>query len=160
VFRPGFFGQVYQRRKLRNHQSSAIWKVKQGQAKADAETSQSREKDAVSSMVGEEDTSLASEEVLRGGEGEPKVLQLANRQSEELAVTYLGLESDCSCQSRFGSYVARQTTVLGEKGFVVEKGNTMAVSEDGGGLLLAPQVSSSQLSAVLGNSGFGVDLVD
>jgi hypothetical protein len=36
----------------------------------------------------------------------------------------------------------------------------MAVSEDGGGLLLAPQVSSSQLSAVLGNSGFGVDLVD
>jgi hypothetical protein len=118
VFRPGFFGQVYQRRKLRNHQSSAIWKVKQGQAKADAETSQSREKDAVSSMVGEEDTSLASEEVLRGGEGEPKVLQLANRQSEELAVTYLGLESDDSRQSGFGSYVARETTDLGEKGSV------------------------------------------
>ncbi len=36
----------------------------------------------------------------------------------------------------------------------------MALSEDGGGLLLAPQASSSQLCAVLGNSGFGVDLVD
>jgi len=47
-------------------------------------------------MVGEEDTSPASEEVLCGGEGEPTVLQLANRQLEELAVTYLGLESDGS----------------------------------------------------------------
>jgi len=36
----------------------------------------------------------------------------------------------------------------------------MALSEAGGGLSLAPQVSSSQLCAVLGNSGFGVDLVD
>jgi hypothetical protein len=160
VFRPGFSGRVYQRRKLRNHQSSAIWKVKEGQAKADARTSQSREKDAVSSMVGEEDTSPASEEVLCGGEGEPKVLQLANRQSEELAVTYLGLESDDFRQSGFGSYVARETTDLGEKGSVVGKGDNMALSEDGGDLLLAPQVSSSQLCAVLGNSGFGVDLVD
>jgi len=96
AFRPGFSGRVYKHRKLRNHQSSAIWKVKQGQTKPDAGTSQSREKEAVSSMVGEEDTSPASEEVLCGGEGEPTVLQLANRQLEELAVTYLGLESDGS----------------------------------------------------------------
>jgi hypothetical protein len=47
-------------------------------------------------MIGEEDTSPVSEEMLCGGEGEPKVLQLANRQSKEIAVLYLGLESDGS----------------------------------------------------------------
>ncbi len=36
----------------------------------------------------------------------------------------------------------------------------MGLSKAGEGLLLAPQVSTSQLCAVLGNSGFGVDLVD
>jgi hypothetical protein len=28
AIRPGFSGRVYQRRKLQNHQSSAVWKVK------------------------------------------------------------------------------------------------------------------------------------
>jgi hypothetical protein len=55
--KPGFPGRVYQRRKLRNQLSSAIWKVKPGQSKPDAGTSQSWEKEAVSSMIGDQDTS-------------------------------------------------------------------------------------------------------
>jgi hypothetical protein len=159
TFRLGYPGPVYHSRKLRNHHSSAVWKVKQGKTKPDAGTSQNREKDAVSSMIGEEDTSPASKEVLCGGVGEPRVLQLANRQSEELVVSYLGLESDGSSQSGFGSYVARETTDLEEKGFVVGNGVSMALQEEGGGLLLAPQVPSSQLCVGLGSSGSGVDLV-
>jgi hypothetical protein len=160
ALRPGFFGRVYQRRKLRKHHSSAVWRVKQGQTKPDAGTSQSREKVAVSSMIGEEDTSLASEEMLCGGEGEPKVLQLANRKSKEIAVSYHGLDSDGSRQTGLGSVEARESTDLGEKGSVVEKGDSLALLEEGGGLLLVPQVSSSQLCTGMGSSGFGGDLVD
>jgi hypothetical protein len=110
-------------------------------------------------MIGEEDTSPASEEVLCGGVGEPKVLQLADRQSEELAVSFLGLESDGSHQSGFGSSVAREATDLGERGSVVGNGISMALSAEGGSLLLAPQVTSSQLCVGHDSSGFGVDLV-
>jgi len=159
AFRPGVPGRVYQRRKIQNHHSSTVWKVKPRQTKPDAGLSQSREKEAVSLMIGEEDTSLAPEEVLCGGVGEPKVLQLAGRQSEEFSVSFIGLESDGFHQSGLGSSVVRETTDLGEKGYVVGNGVSMALSEEGGSLLMAPQISSSQVCAGLDSSGFGVDLV-
>jgi hypothetical protein len=110
-------------------------------------------------LVGDEDTFPASEDVSCRGGGEPKVLQLAKGQPEELAIAYVGSDSDCSRQYGFGSNEARETS-LGEKGSVGEEGSSMVLSEDGGGLLLAPQESSSRLCAVLDDSGFDVDLVD
>jgi len=62
--RPGFTGRVYQRRKRRNQSSSAVWRVKLGQPNLDVGTSQVREKEAVSSKIGDQDTSPASEEAL------------------------------------------------------------------------------------------------
>lgn len=127
--------------------------------KPDAGTSQSREKEAVSSVIGKEDTSPAYQEVLCGGVGEPKVLQAADRQSKELAVSFLGLESDGSCQSGFRSSAAREATDLGERDSGVGNGISLALSAEGAGILLAPQVTSSQLCVGLGSSGFGVNLV-
>jgi hypothetical protein len=89
----------------------------------------------------------------------PKVLQLVDRQSEELAVSGLGLESNGSRQSGLGSTVAREATDLGERGSVAGNGISMALSAEGGGLMLAPQVTSSQLNIGMGSFGFGVDSV-
>jgi len=157
--KPGFPSRVYQRRKLRNQSSSTVWRAKPGQSKPDAGTSQSREKVAVSSMNGEQNNSPASEELLYGGLGVPKVLQPVDRQLEELAVSGLGLESNGSCQSGLGSTLAGEATDLGERGSDAGIGISMELSAEGGGLMLAPQVNSSLLNVGLGCSGFGVDSV-
>jgi hypothetical protein len=120
----------------------------------------SGEKAGLISMVGDEASFPAFENVLCDGGGELEALQLAIRQPEELAVASPRLESDCSRQSGFGSDEARKTTDLEEKGSVVEERPTRVLSEAVGGLLLAPQVSSSQEYAVLGNFEFGTKLVD
>jgi hypothetical protein len=106
-------------------------------------------------MVGDEASFPASKNVLCGGGGESEAFQLAIRQLEELAIASPRSESDCSRQSGFGSDEARKSTDLKEKGSVVEEGSTLVLSEAVGGLLMAPQVSSSQVYAVLGNSEFG-----
>jgi hypothetical protein len=157
--KPGFPGRVYQRRKLRSQLSSAVWKIKLGQSKLDAGTSQIKEKMAVSSMIGDQDTSPASDELPCGGLGEPNVLQLVDRQLEELAVSGLGMDSNDSRQSGLGSSVATKATELGERGFVVGNGFSLALSAEGGGQMLSPQVTSSQLNVGQGSSGFGVGSV-
>jgi hypothetical protein len=158
VSRLGFSGRVYQRRKVRKY--SALWKVKQGQAKLEAGSTLSGEKVGLILMVGNEASFPASENVLCGGGGESEALQLAIRQPEELVVASPGSESDCSRQSGFSSHEARKSIELEEKGSVVEEGSTLVLLETVGGLLLAPQVSSLQVYAVLGNSVFGTELVD
>jgi hypothetical protein len=86
-------------------------------------------------------------------------LQLADRQSEESVVSFLGLESDSSRQSGFDSTAVSESTDPGERGTVIGNEISLALSAEGGGLLLTPQVTTSQLCVGLGSSGFGVDLV-
>jgi len=157
--RPGFTGRVYQRWKRWNQRSSAVWRVKTGQPILDEGTSQVREKEAVSSKIGDQDTSPAFEVVLGGGAGVPKVLQLADRQSEESLVSFPGLDSDGLRQSGFDSMAASETSDPGERGTVVGNEISLALSAEGGGLLVTPQVRTSQLCVGMGSSGFGVDSV-
>jgi hypothetical protein len=112
-----------------------------------------------SSRIGEQNFSPASEELLCGGLGEPKVFQPVDSQLEELSVSGLGLESNGDCQSGLESTLAGEATVLGEKGSVAEMGISMVLSAEDGGLMLASQVNSSLVNAGLGCSGFGVDSV-
>jgi hypothetical protein len=117
--RLGFSSRIYHRRKVRK--STAVWKVKEGQAKPEAGSTLSGEKAGLISMVGDEASFPAFENVLCGGGGESEALQLAIRQPKELAVASPGSESDCSRQSGFGSDEARKTTSLEKKGSVVEE---------------------------------------
>jgi hypothetical protein len=125
----------------------AVSKVTQGQAKPVTGSILSREKAGLISMVGNE-ASPASENVMCGGRGESEALQLAIRQPEESAIAFPGSVG-------FGSHEARKSIELEEKGSVVEDGSSLLLSEAVGGLLLAPQISSSQVYAVLGNYEFG-----
>jgi hypothetical protein len=136
--RPGFTGRVYQRWKRWNQRSSAVWRVKTGQPILDEGTSQVREKEAVSSKIGDQDTSPASEVVLGGGAGVPKVLQLADRQSKESLVSFPGLDSDGLRQSGFDSMAASETSDPGERGTVIGNEISLALSAEGGGLLVTP----------------------
>jgi hypothetical protein len=149
--KPGLPGRVYQRRKFRSQLSSAVWKIKSGQSKPDAGTSQIKEKVVVSSSTGDQDTSPASEELPCGGLGEQNVLQLVDRQSEELAVSGLGMDSNGSRQSGLVSTVATKDTELGGRGSVAGNGFSMALSAEAG--------TSSQLNVGQGSSGFGVGSV-
>jgi len=158
--KPDFPGRVYQRRKLRNKSSSAVWKVKPGYTIPEAGTSQSREKKAVSSLAGVQDSSPAFEELLSGDSGEPDDLQLADCQAEEATVSGLGQESNSSPQSGLRSNEAGEATGLVERGFDAGLGISRALSAEGGGLTLDPQVYSQQLNVGLSSSGFGEDPVN
>jgi len=151
--------RVYQRRKSRNRSSSTAWRAKPGLTIPETGTRQSREMGEDSSRIGEQNFSPASEELLCGGLGEPKVFQPVDSQLEELSVSGLGLESNGDCQSGLESTLAGEATVLGEKGSVAEMGISMVLSAEDGGLMLASQVNSSLVNAGLGCSGFGVDSV-
>jgi hypothetical protein len=140
--KPDFPGRVYQRRKIWNKSSSAVWKVKPGLTISEAGTSQSRVKKAVSSMAGVQDSSPAFEELLCGDSGEPDDLQLADCQGEEVTVSGLGQESNCSPQSGLRSNEAGKATGIEERGFDVGLGISRALSVEGGGLTLDPQVYS------------------
>jgi hypothetical protein len=109
--------------------------------------------------MGDLDASPASEVVLGGGAGVPKVLQLADRQSEESVASLPGLDSDGSRQSGFDSTAVSETSDPGEKGTVVGNEFSLALSAEGVGLLVTPQVRTSQLCVGMGSSGFGVDPV-
>jgi len=107
-------------------------------------------------MIGNE-TSSAS--VLCVGGGESEAVQLAKTQPEELVVASPESEPECSTQVGFGSHEARKAFELEENGSVVE-GPSLILSGEVGDLVMAPQIASSMVSAVLGDSEVGTKLVE
>jgi hypothetical protein len=162
--KPGLSGLVYQRR---NPKSTAFWRVKQGTDKSEVGMSQSWEKVAIHYIVGDEAIVPVPEGALRDGGGETNVSLLVKRQPEELVVGTHGSDSECvaleSRQSELGFGLDEVEEVSGMVGigYVVEEGTAQVLSEVGGGLLRAPQISSCSPSiAVMENSGSGSEFVD